>query len=768
MQQSSSCKWIAGFAALLLLALPMLSGCAGDRAPGSAQDARASSAFVLDRVDALEANPQPLAPHVVWQAVEDAAGPTVLVGSADLTSQGSLYLHLKYDAATLHPVASRLDAGLTGSALLLCLEKAPGLLAIGVCMRGTADLPSTGPLLSISFAAGPAAAPRAISTAPVTPVADLAFTTAASSTLSWTYYVDGDYDQNGAVTIGDITPVGQHFGSASSDANWNAARVADGDANNLVSISDLTPIGANFGALVTSFAVRESSGPDGPFTFVNGSITGFDSAQIPDGGGPRGFSCQLPAAVQGNYYVVSARDGTEESATYSNAVLYDPKFAPQVSLNASGASVPPGGLVILTAACSDSDGIVETLDWDLDGDGSFETPGDTSILISNTAYYEYGQVEPGVRVTDNEGLSSVARTTLQVELGELIKRTIDNDGDPEYITLRLANQKAAAAYYSKEHEQVRFVRATSDSGLTWFSPQALKLGVPESFGVGLADISGRPAVAWADGDDVLYRRALDADGQNWDDTHALPPTTNGELPSDGVCLTSVQGYPGLVFAGNDNIVNGVIWYTLGLDTAGVGWLEPEALATAEIGSMPSLFVTASRPFVSYMSGQNPLNATVNFVRSANAIGSQWNDPVTIVPEGGMWTSMSSTTSFGEGLPAVAYWQAGENLLRFVSAQDQVGLDWGEPVTAAASEVTFSDFAIANINALPYLAYKDLDLPGIRIVCAANTNATAWNEPVDVAADSASGVSLAALDGRPMLAYRRSSALEFAMFVEPAP
>jgi hypothetical protein len=84
-----------------------------------------------------------------------------------------------------------------------------------------------------------------------------------------------------------------------------------------------------------------------------------------------------------------------------------------------GLSVGPNPAVVgqpvtLDASSStDPDGSVVKYEWDLDGNGTFETPGGSTPTISYT-YPNPGAYDVGVRVTDNDGGTAVARVRLVV------------------------------------------------------------------------------------------------------------------------------------------------------------------------------------------------------------------------------------------------------------------------------------------------------------------------------------------------------------------
>src|SRR5690606_9963876 len=105
---------------------------------------------------------------------------------------------------------------------------------------------------------------------------------------SFRYNCQGDYDQNGLVTVADLTPLGIHLNTEVVDPLSTRAHV-DGDKNDFVTLADLTPIGANFGrSALGGFAVYRSSNPADYPSDPNGAngagaefmgLLPFDSAQ---------------------------------------------------------------------------------------------------------------------------------------------------------------------------------------------------------------------------------------------------------------------------------------------------------------------------------------------------------------------------------------------------------------------------------------------------------------------------------------------------------
>lgn len=100
---------------------------------------------------------------------------------------------------------------------------------------------------------------------------------------------------------------------------------------------------------------------------------------------------------------------------YVNATgTLPPNLAPTASFFASPANVATGSPVAFSAsASSDPDGSVVRYEWDLDGDGSFET--DTgSQPMTTRSYPTAGTKTIGLRVTDDQNLTGVTTRSVGV------------------------------------------------------------------------------------------------------------------------------------------------------------------------------------------------------------------------------------------------------------------------------------------------------------------------------------------------------------------
>ena len=116
-------------------------------------------------------------------------------------------------------------------------------------------------------------------------------------------------------------------------------------------------------------------------------------------------------------------------------VTVDPTVAPSPAISATPNPVQTGAPVLFDAGAShDADGTITSYEWDLDGDGSFETQSGATPAAGRS-YPNATVLSIGVRVTDNDGRSAVARMALVVQAPAAAPAPEDQGvgpGDPFY------------------------------------------------------------------------------------------------------------------------------------------------------------------------------------------------------------------------------------------------------------------------------------------------------------------------------------------------
>ena len=654
------------------------------------------------------------------------------------------------DPAAGLPLLSLSD-GLADRAILLVQPLSVDRLQVGLSMIGEAKLPLDQPLLVISPAASDSLPQRMASATPNSPVATLAFSPTIVNRLEWTYYNDGDYDQNGQVTIGDITPLGLHFGKQSSSPNWNVARVADGDLNGENNVSDLTPIGINFGSSVQSFEIYDSVSESGPFAAVSGGSVPFASASQPPGGGPIPFQKDLQSPTYKNYYMARVHDGISEAAQNSNVVQYEPSNLPPVIVAShdAGTTISPGTLVTFDAnGSTDPDGTITSYAWDFEGDGTFLDLGNSEMQTH--VYGGTGSISPAMMAHDNGGQSSLFQfDPIDVSLGNLTEIPIDASGavlNGLSASFNINDQPVVNwSRQDGEKYAISTSRATSPAAQNFIAPhKELTLTVQSTHLSSILAGTSYSIFTGTEGD--LYKTSSgDGSSDIFNYGIKLRPKGMGISYAEYVSIAENSGEPNCAYTmeklGEGFDVIQFHGFEEGLFNVG---------ASSSKGYRPSLAMVSGTPAICFSAIIAENNHELHFARAKNSTGSDWSPEVVISTGEDVETSSRCMVS-GFGLVVIAYWSDTSNTMRTVVSLDS-GDTWAAAVTIDDECSTDERYVLVGINGLPCVAYvKGTE---IRLCYAKDYLASGWHDPI-VATDT--GVDLGQLDmldrdGWPLIFY----------------
>lgn len=239
--------------------------------------------------------------------------------------------------------------------------------------------------------------------------------------LSWYCYHGGDYNQDGVVTVSDLTPLGIHFGKTGAFDVESMESVVDGDGNGEIGISDITPIGQDYGTAITHYLVYCSNDPPADYPAFNAEAPRVGALTVI----PFSDSIGHPAAERIRFqygfsggdehwdgvWVRPADKAVNWVGTPSNLVLTN-GGAPHAVLT----SDVPGGVVPLeieldASASYDYDGEIVLYQWDFDGDGHTDSETTETGSVRHL-YGESGVVGCAVTVVDDEGMADSATITL--------------------------------------------------------------------------------------------------------------------------------------------------------------------------------------------------------------------------------------------------------------------------------------------------------------------------------------------------------------------
>ncbi len=210
--------------------------------------------------------------------------------------------------------------------------------------------------------------------------------------FEWTYANLGDYNQDGAVDIRDVSPLASHFREKVSDSPTPELTAwIDGDDNGEVNISDVGIIAKNFFAEVSSYVLEGSEFEDRGFQPIEGLEISLNDATVEPGAVKR-FSLEVPSLDFG-YYRVVPQDSLGRDGLPSNVV---PSIAEAPLIE----SVSPlggltGELVTFSAVVTGTEPII--YNWDFGGGAEPNTSEEANPTVTLSAPGTYDTAQLTVR-----------------------------------------------------------------------------------------------------------------------------------------------------------------------------------------------------------------------------------------------------------------------------------------------------------------------------------------------------------------------------------
>ncbi|HET9593674.1 MAG TPA: PKD domain-containing protein, partial [Solirubrobacterales bacterium] len=249
-----------------------------------------------------------------------------------------------------------------------------------------------------------------------------------------------------------------------------------------------------------SFDASGSSDPEGPIAKYEWDLDGNGTYETNTGATPtttRSYAAKGPVTVG-----LRVTDGDGATATTSVALTVQNR-APSATFTAAPNPVQTQNQVSFDASGSaDSDGTVVKYEWDLDGNGTFETNTGATPTASRS-YATAGDREVGLRVTDDDGATATFTRTVTVQNrpptasftatpnpvltggevsfdasgssdpdGTVVKYEWDLDGNGSYETDTGTTPSAAASYPAAGNVSVG-LRVTDNNGDTGTATKAV-------------------------------------------------------------------------------------------------------------------------------------------------------------------------------------------------------------------------------------------------------------------------------------------------------
>lgn len=302
----------------------------------------------------------------------------------------------------------------------------------------------------------------------------------------------------------------------------------------------------------------------------------------------------------------------------------------------------------------------------------------------------------------------------------------------------------------------RYVRAADANGTTWNTGFTIATGVNNGVHPSLAVVSGVPCMAYYRADDarVSFRRANDANGDSWaaDVTvHAV----NGQNIGVYTTLFEVDGSPAVAYKHG---TNADLYYVRAANANGTSWNSHVLVdGVGNQGDNITVALVDGAPAVAYQGGASP---KLKFVRATNGTGmgaNAWNTPVIIDTHPALGRHVSQTIV--DGHPALAYYDASNEDLRYLRALDSAGTQWGTSITVDSLGACGEYCSMTIVNGRPAIAYFD-EQDNVRYVRANDALGTSWGSSVDMdnsqSQPRGQGIALKVIAGRPAVAYQNNT------------
>lgn len=407
----------------------------------------------------------------------------------------------------------------------------------------------------------------------------------------------------------------------------------------------------------------------------------------------------------------------------------------------------------------DRDGYLTLFEFDADNDGVFEFVSSNSYWAYHT-YEEPGEYRAFIRLTDNDGGTIEEYFDISVFDNWQIAEFQIVNSMPVRPSIGTIGGRAAICYWNSDTQSLMFMRADASDWFDWSAP--VEVTQTDAFGrsFALAEIDGKPVVAYTDFFDMYYVAANDEDGSSWNE-----PINVDVSPYVGVLdisIADVAGWPAISFTETQYRKtcyiralnsNGTTWapatiaentaYTqaydmknisgvpaivktdssshlgiaLAKDEFGSEWPDAPIEFLPHLGHSPSLTMVAGHPAIVFGLRYPAPNAELGYIRALDERGDQW--PTSITTMGFVYnftfdqTDNCTLAAIGS-VPAVAFRNNYDRDLKYVEALDLNGSEWGKTVTIDSIGNTGGLAQLLEFSGRPAIIYYDYTRSALKI------------------------------------------------------
>lgn len=473
--------------------------------------------------------------------------------------------------------------------------------------------------------------------------------------LCWHYRNEGDYDQDGVVSVSDIVPLARLQGVYVSDPD-TAAGICDGNRDGRVTVADIVAIARFYGAEVAGYEVRvgnsELAGYFDPYYDPITSV-GITEGNSVDGGRRR-FEIVLAYAY---YWIrVNPVNSRFEAGPLSDCAVSTQTY--DISGSVRGPDMQP----------------LERVEVSLDEVDVVYTDSGGDYLFTDISFgvHTVRPSYPGLLFFPQERTVEVENRDMEFcsfegapEIdGTWFSKRILGDGSIAYLAVVEGRPAVVVSLWLG----YAYMISDDPAGQSWSAPRML---LDDSVTVlGLNEVAGRPALFWENrgSDDIYYFLGDDAEGSTWSEPVLVAETED----QGGLSFAVVGGTPTLVYI--DNEVD-EMKYTradseLGTDT----WSSPVEIAgqTDDIGTF-SLADICGNPAVAFI---DKAEYCVRYTERREP-SSYWSVPVEIGSLSG-YSSAKVGLAEVEGNPFAVYFDSYRQRAYSTSRVDEQTGAWSAP------------------------------------------------------------------------------------------
>jgi len=556
-----------------------------------------------------------------------------------------------------------------------------------------------------------------------------------SFNLTWHYWNVGDYNQDGSVSIADITPIAAHFDEVvppEDTERVSIQAVVDGSGDGIINSADLTPIGQNMGVYCAGYIVYQAPSAEGPWE----SVFSVPLANA-SGEGRLGFNLDVVPGIGMRFIMVVPHDGQETGVASVPAVL--PGEEPVV-VSVTPLSGTEGEQVTFAAEVTGT----PPFDYAWDFAGAVEG-ADAAAAGPTGTWGPVGTYDACTLTVTNSFGETTFGFTLTVRRWYVVT-VADMGGTGCFPSLAVVDGRPAISYCNFSEGALMFVRAEDADGEAWGAPYTVDDEGQAGYFSSLAVVGGTPAIAYCEYESgsLKYVRASDAAGDSWGTPVVAAAGAGAE-------------YINLATAGNEPAILYYNWFAgdlmFALSAGGSTWNAPVTVDSAGIvGKHASLAIVNGFPAATY--GNYP-NGDLKYVRAAEESGATWEIPMVVDYRGdvGWWGSLAVV----DGRPAISFCDRVAGALCYVRADDADGAAWGSPMTVDVGD-TGAHTSLAVVNGTPAIAYFAWGSGDLKYASAADAEGSEWNPPQTVDGNGVVGAQcrLLEVNGHPAIAYYDST------------